>query len=242
MRVWFRENVTWVLGIVPLVYASIRIVLVSQGDRATIATLLSNLNILSLILGTILPVITTAIFYASAAGVSVCLKGFKSKDAVKTTSSLYGMVVSLALLVIAIGLSSPIVAGVLIGGLLLTGLLTWLFSGRKSTQFLDPRVALVSAIMTSTLPIVSSSMWLPAELLVQTQDRTGSVVYVISSDEDAITVLEINQGVKRIPLGQVKSRTLCNVEESDPSLIAMINDDITLTPLCDSLILPDAKN
>src|SRR5215211_5957428 len=55
LKSWMRQHWAVVLPIVPIVVAVIRILMESQGDDATFRVLLSTVNVVTLLLGTIVP-------------------------------------------------------------------------------------------------------------------------------------------------------------------------------------------
>lgn len=60
---FIQQNALWLLGIAPLIYACFRIIVVSGGNSESLKALVQDLDVKALVLATLLPFLTTALFW-----------------------------------------------------------------------------------------------------------------------------------------------------------------------------------
>lgn len=59
-----REHWPWAVGLVPILFASVRLLVVSGGDRQILGELVQDLDVVGLVLASVLPFLSTLLFWA----------------------------------------------------------------------------------------------------------------------------------------------------------------------------------
>ena len=212
-----------------------RLIFVSHGDYATITALIGELDVTVILFGTLLPVFTLGTFWATVAAVEIALESSGLNLPFKLFACLLGILVA----GLALSLSSLATVVALVVALVVGILVSQFWNKAENTVVIDLSSAIVPAAITFVLAVVLSSIWLPAEVIAAGQhEPSKEVVYIISSDEEATTVLLRGGGVERIVSTEIISRTICNVGDVAEPLIEMVRTDVNPTPRCDDLLEP----
>lgn len=216
---FFKGNFVWLLGLVPVFLAGLRIWTVSQGDSEVFLFLLKNLNAVQLLLATIIPLTPVIVFWAWVAWVDwqrrtpreqqvqeipdwVDIPIFIAMSSVMMYMPLYLLLTNIAILAFfafmrrrwrkkAESKDSP-------------------YHGLSMTPIIwDARGIGLSLVATSILS--SYVVWLPPEIIKTTkwQAETGSV---ISEDDRWTTILTRDRKIELIRTSNIVARRPCTTD------------------------------
>jgi hypothetical protein len=205
----------WLWGLAPVLFAALRVLVVSRGDAETLRALVQNLNVTALVLATILP------FGAAVAVVSAFSLFFAWRPLGAQTPkggpflylvllSMTGVLVLFAMpvwqILVAIAAVAAIVV-VLIFGRTIT--VRAQNSGRngvgKPVMFLVIGALLIVPIGPIIYLIGWSGMWLPQERITFS-NKDVSPVYILSSDQRWTTYMDGHRKVYLIPTLSITNR------------------------------------
>jgi hypothetical protein len=230
-----RSHVTLIVSVVPILLSGMRIFAVADGDRATLVTLLSTLDVAAVLLGTFAWLLPTAFGVAAA----VCwIRWLQLSSASPPLAGHRGVMLWLAIPVTVVALILFAFAPVNdLLYLLLCGLAVGYFR-RPERNRIAQAVILVAAFLAVMLgPVVfrAANMWLPAER-IQLRDQPAVVGYVLAADPQYATVLQAaDSAVRILRLDQVESRTICSINpglESASTVRYLTGSASRRTPPC----------
>ena len=213
---FLRDHLVWVLGLVPLVLAALNILWISHGDSEVFAYLLQNLNLVALVLGTILPLISPAIVIISL----VWLSHLTAMSEEERAKSPVGWKILSAIMIpfgmLFMQLHFVILTAIVIILLFLYYLFQRGWNKRSQIRYgvdvhTNPLLPPYFLVLALLLPMVSQAFqgsgWIPYEVL-HLKDRPVSG-QVLSADKEWTTFLDSSQHVQIVPTENVKSREPC---------------------------------
>ena len=231
-----REHLGLVVAAVPILLSLVRVFAVAGGDRATLVTLLSTLDVKALLLGTF------SWMFPSVVGVVAAILWVRwlqqktwgpaasvAGEAVPPWSAL--LAASVALVLFALAPVNDLVNLVIC----LAGVVFF----RKPERNRLGRVLLIGGAFLVLIvgPVVfrAANMWLPAEQIV-VKGRPVLVGYVLSVNNLDVTVLDAaTSTVHRLGPDDVESRAICrlNLGWESASLVSYLNGQTRpRTPVC----------
>lgn len=230
-----RSHITLLVTVIPVLLSGVRIFAVANGDRATLVTLISTLDVKAVLLGTFAWLLPTAFGVAAA----VCWIRWLQLSAVSTPHvGRRGVTLWLAvcLTVVALILFAFAPLNDLIYLLLCT--LAVGYFRKPQRNRIGQAVILGCAFLVLVLaPVVfrAANMWLPAET-IEIRDQPAVVGYVLAADPQYATVLQAAGSTVRIlRLDQVESRTICTLNrglESASTVRYLTGSAGNRTPAC----------
>lgn len=212
------ERSIWLWGLVPIIFACLRLLVVSRGNPETLRALVQNLNVTALVLATILPLGATMIawllFVAFLGAIS---KGDKKKSwqtrfwllllptfiliyfAMPLSHIAWNSAVFISIVVIIIGQAmSQHKKAKITAALLSAGVAAWLIT---------------VLVMPFILLLARSEMWLPKERLT-VENASISPVYVLSSDERWTSYMDEHRKVHIVATEKITDRNTFDTPES----------------------------
>jgi len=204
-----RSHLTLVLTLIPILLSGLRLFAVANGDRATLVTLLSTLDVTAVLLGT---------FAWTAFGVAAAICWIRWLQ-LRSVSRPLGAGQRTAILWLAV--CTTILALILFALAPVNDLFNLLFCVFAVYFFRKPErnragqaVIIGAAFLTLVLaPVVfrAANMWLPAEKIVL-RSQSAIVGYVLTTDPWYATVLKAADSTAQIlELDDVESRTICRL-------------------------------
>lgn len=206
----------WALGLVPVVFACLHIMIVSRGDAQTLRSLVQNLNVTALVLAIVLPLGSTILLWVFLAvlGATTQTPKDRRKNAWQTTIIL-GLITAFVAF-FAMPVHYLIVNAVILAIFLLFTLASrwtltrtgwWVAPARKfftASAFVWALIFLIGPLM---IWLGFLGVWMPQERLSLT---TGSLepVYVLSEDERWTKYMDDDHKVHIVPTRDVKSRQM----------------------------------
>ena len=208
-----RRHAAVLIPLVPIVIVVLRIArVVSNFDATTARGVLESVGLVQVIAGTLLPLVPTALFVGALA---LSVYAFRERTPLARMSRVLAPPVAIFCLVLfPWGILVLLVAGVLV----VLAIEWWLarrryrrvFASFDSNWFLGAAALLVLAQI-----FIYGTMWLPAER-VESGRGAITVGYVLDSGFVWTSVLvEETRSIRRFRTESVRSRTVCQVEESD---------------------------
>ena len=206
-----RSHIPLLVTLIPVLFSGVRIFEVANGDRATLVTLLSTLDVKAVLLGTFAWLLPTAFGVAAA----VCWIRWLQPGAVSTPE------VARPRVILWVAVCLTVVALILFAFAPISDLIYLLLCALAVGYFRKPErnrvgqaVILGCAFLALVLaPVVflAANMWLPAER-IQIRNEAAVVGYVLAADPQYATVLQAADSTVRIlRLDQVESRTICTL-------------------------------
>ncbi|MFC3774379.1 hypothetical protein [Mycolicibacterium holsaticum] len=183
------------VGVIAVVYVSLRLLVVARGNSDTLRALAQNLNFTAIFVASILPFVTVGLavlvfaFLSSAAGVwqgHVIPRRADQTRKQAAQTQVVAAILTLFLLLVVGWWSMPLkyaAVSVIAGGILLVVYVLSMFL-HKLAGLLKALLGLylvLLALVGVVLMIVQVGMWLPRERLTVRGSQTD-VVYVLSSD------------------------------------------------------------
>lgn len=228
---WARENVIWILTTVPIALAGLRVLIVSRGEPETLRALLSNVNVFSLVLGTLLPTVPILVFW----GWIAYIEWDKSRPKVNKitlpwpfTAWIYGPLAGIIMLMSPMTLIIHLVGLTIIVG-------AFLYRRRKGYPPGNAPLALgaLALVLFGNTFVSSPQPWLPHEIIT-VKDSASEVGYVLSSDPRWTTYLAKNGPVKHVASADVISRQVCTFNNSKYArpIVTILSDKNDPTPPC----------
>jgi hypothetical protein len=226
----------WIWGLAAVLFAALRLLVVSRGDTETLRALVQNLNVTALVLATILPfgamisvVLTLSLFVSRKAPDSQRLKGepflFLFLIAVTALLVVYAMpvwqigaIVGLALAVAVVILGVKIIA----------------VRAQKTRASGVPKTPVIILVLVTILAVLFSpiiyligwsGMWLPKEHIT-VADTDVSPIYMLSSDERWTSYMDEERRIHLVPTTDITDRDAVGPSGSrlDKSLAGNISD------------------
>jgi hypothetical protein len=185
----------WQWTLVPVVFVALRILIASQGDPDTLASLVQNLNITAVFLATILPFVATVIVLLFVMAVLATIDQWRTREAGEQlgmprneyAKSLSAAVVLLPFAAVlgwyTMSMKLLIITGFIIGLLVLVLLGSWFIPKLKRLLNIVGGVYFIVLILAALIvPVSQQGLWLPRERLTINGSKTG-IVYILSSDD-----------------------------------------------------------
>jgi hypothetical protein len=231
-----RSHFAFVLTLIPILLTAMRVFAVANGDRATLVTLLSTINVTAVLLGTFAWLLPSAFAAASA----VCwiswlqLRSLAEPAGTDQRRAFLWAALLTAIIALILFAFSPV--NDLIN---LLFCLVAIFYFRKPARRGAAKAVIVgvafSAIFLAPLVFRGANMWLPAERIA-VKDQPVIVGYVLQLDPFYATVLQAaDSSVQIIALSQIESRSICRLNPGleSGSLIRYISGSTSQrTPPC----------
>jgi hypothetical protein len=207
-----RSHVTLVLTLIPVLLSGLRIFAVANGDRATLVTLLSTLDVKAVLLGTFAWLLPTAFGVAA----TICwirwlqLRSVSGPPSAGQSTGLLWLAVGTTILALILFAFAPV--NDLLN--LLLCLFAVYFFRKPERNRVGQAVIIGAAFLALVLaPVVfrAANMWLPAEKIVL-KNQPAMVGYVLTADPRYATVLKAaDSTVQILEFDDVESRTICRL-------------------------------
>ncbi|HEY6687952.1 MAG TPA: hypothetical protein VI094_17265 [Propionibacteriaceae bacterium] len=207
-----RSHVTLVLTLIPVLLSGLRIFAVANGDRATLVTLLSTLDVKAVLLGTFAWLLPTGFGVAAA----ICWIRWLQLGSVSgplgagQRTALLWLAVCITILAVILFALAPVND---LFNLLLCLFAVYFFRKPERNR-LGQAVIIGAAFVTLVLaPVVfrAANMWLPAEKIVL-RNQPAIVGYMLTADPRYATVLKAaDSTVQILEFDDVESRTICRL-------------------------------
>jgi hypothetical protein len=204
----------WLWGLAPVLFAALRVLVVSRGDAETLRALVQNLNITALVLATILPfgaivsvVCTISMYIASKTSGGQPGRGgpvlFLLLVAMTMTLVLFAMPVWQLIATVAT------VTGVIVI-FVFARTITVRAQQSGKTVGLPVMVTVIGTLLAAAIvPVIYlvgwSGMWLPQERITVLGAKVSSA-YILSSDQRWTTYMDERHQVHLVPTTTVTSR------------------------------------
>ncbi|WAJ43542.1 hypothetical protein OK015_20380 [Mycobacterium sp. Aquia_216] len=215
-REFARDHIIWILGLLPLVLAGIKLFAVSEGDPEVFRFLLRDLNVVQLVIATVVPFAPLVIFWTYVVWLDWIRRTPAAVRNQVMPEWLDQPIWNAAMLIVLIMPTFQILISIAI--------LMFLFFRRRRArkkaelrwganhgQTLAPiywsaRGFLFGLVLQGL--IGSSGSWFPAEA-VKVRGSDVQAAYVISYDRDWTTVLDSHKKIKLYKTESVESRSAC---------------------------------
>jgi hypothetical protein len=241
-RSFIRENLIWILGIIPFALAGIRVIVVSNGDVEVLRFLMKDLDVIVLMLATILPLLPLASFWLLIAWV----------DWVRTTprekrllfARWADLIIPGALFLVAMFIQTAFLIFSIIMLVLILGVRKFISCHSKRhpryAEVNDPfreDMILFCALAVAPLLINSTAIWLPIEQVKIAEDElTGSV---LSNDGDWTTFLDRDTQIHMFKSSEIEARTACSYANWATKPILKLTPSDSSSP---TLVCPPREN
>ena len=203
-----RSHVTLVLTLIPVLLSGLRIFAVANGDRATLVTLLSTLDVKAVLLGTFAWLLPTGFGVAA----TICwIRWFQLRSVSGSPSAgLLWLAVCTTILALILFAFAPVND---LFNLLLCLFAVYFF--RKPERNRVGQAVIIGAAFLALVlaPVVfrAANMWLPAEKIIL-KNQPAIVGYVLTTDPRYATVLKAaDSTVQILEFDDVESRTICRL-------------------------------
>lgn len=206
------EGSIWLWGLAPVLFAALRVLMVSRGDSETLRALVQNLNVTALVLSTLLPLAPLAAFWIMLIVLVVKVATRRhSSSKVLTPPFTILLVLTLSVVVFAMPLRH-LVYSTAFFAVIAVFVFVALFLHRMSMESAARFTQRGAAVWVIGIPLlalasllVQSNMWLPKERISLSDNRV-SPVYVLSSDERWTSYMGENHKVHLVPTPEITSR------------------------------------
>lgn len=222
---------------VPLLVAALRLVIVSQGDDASLTALLSTLDPIALVLSTALAylpfVIGVAWYVAADRSARLADSGGLAPAYLRLTITVLKVSMFFALMWATDWFVAAAVVAVLV-----TWGVTWL-RRRRDWYVEHERFAMLTLFALVFSSYIASPDWLQAEKIQTEQDVISSTYYVLEEDEELVTVFTVvGPQVLYLEKDDIEARTICSPGRPSPAHLLLGGSEPT--PPCweDWLQLP----
>jgi hypothetical protein len=207
-----QRHAAVLIPVVPIVIVVLRIARVSNFDATTARGVLESAGLVQVIAGTLLPLVPTALFVGA---VALSVYAFRERTALARMSRVLAPPVAIFCLV----LFPWGILVLLAAGFLIVLAIEWLLARRRSrrvfTSFDANWFLGAGALLVAAQILIYGTMWVPAER-IETRQGTTTVGYVVESGFVWTSVLvDETRSIRRFRTESVRSRTVCQVEESD---------------------------
>jgi hypothetical protein len=206
-----RSHVTLVLTLIPILLSALRIFAVANGDRPTLVTLLSTLDVKAVLLGTFAWLLPTAFGVAAA----ICwirwlqLRSVSRPLGAGQRTAIVWLAVCTTIVAVILFALAPV--NDLFN--LLCVFAVYLFRKPERNRVGQGVIIGAASLVLVLAPVVfrAANMWLPAEKIVL-RNQPAIVGYVLAADPRYATVLKAaDSTVQILELDDVESRTICRL-------------------------------
>ncbi|WP_156771898.1 hypothetical protein [Mycobacterium sp. 1245805.9] len=222
---FFRDHLVWILGLIPFAFVALKLLWVSHGDLEIIAFLLKDLDIVSLVLSTITPLLPIAAVWAYlywldwygflSVNERDNLPNWARPDQNGPGANILGVALLMPISLISLAV--------------IVIFYTWHLRSRRRTyrkrmlRFgadipglgapirLSPLTYILNVLLSSVMYVGVN--WLPAEIIT-IDNAKPAVATVLSSDRDWTTYMQPNRQLKIVSTKDVKSRQPCSGKAS----------------------------
>ncbi|WP_029151241.1 hypothetical protein [Microbacterium indicum] len=237
-RAWTHAAI--LIAILPVVVAAIRVMLYSGGDPVVMKTLVETLNILTLLLGTFLPLLPLLVYFAfqmlmaRTPAFNAAIRTAKGRLALFAGAAFWLLLGPFPATVWLVG---AVVFGLVTGWLLLRyvkpwrRLHEWMAPGPGKTPPTSPAY-ITTIVLLVTLLVVPQGMWLPLERVT----RSGSAdqfVYVLKDAEGWTTTITNNRSIDVFKSSEVTARVVCDQGQYASILTMMTGADPDTRDKCE---------
>lgn len=235
----FKGHLLAVLSMLAVTIAALRVLVVSGGDEATLRALLATLDVKTVMLATLVPLLPLVVFYVCAyVEVSFWRGRWRTDSAVIRILRVVNPVIAIGVLALIPWLSMLILATVVV--VLAAG--HWgvnrvrVRRGRdkhRAERYWNAVIGLQVLALLVTL-FISRSMWLAPQVLV-VRGQPPQIVYVLEKDTRQLTVLvHDTTRVLTIERDEVESLAFCSLERRTwPSVASWLDGrSDRVTPRC----------
>lgn len=197
----------WMWGLAPIVFAALRLLVVSHGDPETLRALVQNVNATALVLATILP-------FGAAVAVACAVAMFISKGPHPLFFAL--VVLTFVLVLIAMPVwqigASAAVTSVIVGTVFFARSIT--ARAQKTAENSGPTKPVIIMVLFTILIVLCSpfiyligwsGMWLPQEHLTVSGTDVRPA-YILSSDERWTSYMDDERKVHLVPTPAITHR------------------------------------
>ncbi len=206
-----RNHFTLILTLIPILLCAMRIFAVANGDRATLVTLLSTLDVKSVLLGTFAWLLPSAFGVVAA----ICWIRWIRLGSVTGPSSpsqrvtIFWLAIFTTVMTLILFLFAPVND---LFNLLVLIPAVYLFRKTERNRAGKAVIVVVAFVTIFLAPLVfRRQMWHPAERIAVKQGP-AIVGYVLATDSRYATVLQTaDSAVQIIPFDEVESRTICRL-------------------------------
>jgi hypothetical protein len=187
-REFSRDRYRWLLGLVPIIFAGLRVLVVSRGDPETLRALVQNLNVAALVLATLLPLGATLACWFSVLALLRFRFGRGQAKGGSAAMFFFLLPTSVILVLLAMPLRHIVwnvgVFALIVAILALSAISQYLRAKVLIKVFAAGALLWLAAVWTMPFIILlaRAEMWLPKESLTL-RSSTVRPVYVLSSDE-----------------------------------------------------------
>ncbi|MDI9896322.1 hypothetical protein QM797_16475 [Rhodococcus sp. IEGM 1381] len=203
--VWAKENLIWLVGLIPFVAAFLSVYTFSGGDRARLIASLDGLDVVTLVFASVVPVAPVIVFLTGSYFV------LRDVDRGRWRGALWSAFITLAGSLLITRTSELATVAVGYPALILPFVLLHIFFRKRFSKPFPAEIILIVMASAFVLGGVNTDFvkWLPSEMIAIKAEapRLGSVV---KEQEDSITVIWDGAGVERIPIGDVAGRVICS--------------------------------
>jgi uncharacterized membrane protein YphA (DoxX/SURF4 family) len=241
---FFRQHIVWVLGLLPVFLAGLKILVLSEGDGQLLRFLLKDLNVVALMLATLMPVLPLAAFWALVAWV-VWLRS-PTRESGRTIIAEWidfpAFLILLILLLFIPAVTLIMSVGLLIFMIVMQMFVHWVATGLPKHN--PTRIAVSKQLLfvwlysmliifiaaTALMPV----LWMPMELL-KTHGSNPEPGYVLSMDKDWTTFLDRGNTVHIVKTADIESRSACFVGDwTQKPIVQLYSHHRSRNPPCPS--------
>ncbi|TQJ30132.1 hypothetical protein [Microbacterium sp. SLBN-146] len=241
------------VAVLPVAMAALRIVLYSGGDPVLMRVLIETLDVPTLLLGTLLPLLPLLFWLALQ---PLITDAPLTRQLLRRTAPNRNwwlvLIIALPLLYVLVGPWPDTIETILwFGGALALGALTvwgvgvfrWRRAGHPWRTALRVRVTiasqplgsvthllLVSVVLIVVIFAMPRGFWLPLESI--TADGADLTGYVLQSEDGWTTVMTEGRAIERFPAASVTSRTVCDQGEYESLITVLVGGTAPLSSPC----------
>ncbi|WP_127793758.1 hypothetical protein [Agromyces sp. LHK192] len=217
-----------IIAALPFVIAGVRVLLYSGGDPVVLKTLIETLNITTLLLGTLLPILPAFVLFflqALAFGGGLFSRLLASRSGRIALLAVFVFWMLIGPLPTTLWVAGGLVVGGIVRAILLryvprfhAGLAEWL-SPPAGSKFVSPWLIGIAVTIVFVLA-VPQGMWVPLER-VSRDGQGDEIVYVLDDAEGWMTTSQQDRSIMLLRSEDVTDRVVCD-QGSYSSLITIM--------------------
>ncbi|KKC00888.1 hypothetical protein [Mycolicibacter arupensis] len=206
------EGSIWLWGLAPVLFAALRVLMVSRGDSETLRALVQNLNVTALVLSTLLPLAPLAAFWAMLIVLVVKIIARRQESSkIMTPPFVLFLVFTMSFACFAMPLRYLVYSAGFFAVIALFVACAFILH-RMSMASAAKYVQKGAAVWVLGIPLAAivslfaqSGMWVPKERIVA-RNIEVSPVYVLSSDERWTSYMNDKHKVHLVPTPDIARR------------------------------------